>query len=134
MEKLMPNLKFVGHFTEVIWQSKIKGSLNEAVWNQVSCYMFQFTTLSFILFLLLLCINPNFKERQWSYEKSNIIPNKLWVLNFWSTIQFLQHNVVCIYTTSKFMILIFKFKKPESLRDQYILDFFLMLFFQMLEN
>ena len=28
MENLAPNSKFVGHFTEIIWQSKIKGLLH----------------------------------------------------------------------------------------------------------
>ena len=28
MEKVVPNSKFVGHSTEIIWQSKIKGPLS----------------------------------------------------------------------------------------------------------
>ena len=29
MEKVAPNSEFVGHSTEIIWQSKIKGTLKE---------------------------------------------------------------------------------------------------------
>ena len=29
MERLVSNSKLVGHFTEIIWQSKIKGPLDE---------------------------------------------------------------------------------------------------------
>ena len=31
MEKVVPNSKFVGHSTEIIWQSKIKGPLQIVV-------------------------------------------------------------------------------------------------------
>ena len=31
MEKVAPNSKFVGHSTEIIWQSKIKGPLRSVM-------------------------------------------------------------------------------------------------------
>ena len=43
MEKVAPNLKFVGHSTEIIGQSKIKGPLNELAFYQ----KFHFLHLAF---------------------------------------------------------------------------------------
>ena len=39
MEKVAPNSKFVGHSTEIIWQSKIKGPLNSLVWTRYSLFL-----------------------------------------------------------------------------------------------
>ena len=39
MEKVAPNSKFVGHFTEIIWQSKIRALLKVVWWMKNSKQM-----------------------------------------------------------------------------------------------